>query len=267
MASVEQTRVFVLHQRPYRETSAIVDFISEHHGRLSVVCKGLRGQGKAGMGLRANLQPFAELSLGFAGRSELKSLRSIEALQAAPRMSRDTLYAALYMNELLLRLGRANEFCQDIYSHYRNTLQELCGLDALGRQAGTASDGERSARSHNVEVALRKFEFALIEIMGFALNFEYTCDTHEPIVSAQYYSYFAGHGFQRKQNAAHGEVFSPSQVAEQTQALVASGEILALLATGDFEKPEARKFAKRLTRAALHPLLGERPMKTRELYA
>ncbi|NNC54146.1 MAG: DNA repair protein RecO, partial [Pseudomonadales bacterium] len=90
MAAVEQTRAFVLHQRPYRETSAIVDFISEQHGRLSAVCRGLRGQGKAAMTLRANLQPFTELSLGFSGRAELKNLRSIDALQAAPRMSRDT---------------------------------------------------------------------------------------------------------------------------------------------------------------------------------
>ena len=40
-------RGFVLHRRPYSETSLLVDLFTEETGRSKVIAKGARGQGKA----------------------------------------------------------------------------------------------------------------------------------------------------------------------------------------------------------------------------
>ncbi|MGB5326200.1 MAG: DNA repair protein RecO [Pseudomonadales bacterium] len=287
MSGVEQTRAFVLHQRPYRETSAIVDFLSTQ-GRVSAVCRGLRNASRAAMALRANIQPFAEVSLSYSGRSELKNLRAVEALQAVPALRRDTLYAALYLNELLLRLGHGNEFCSDIYHSYKNALGALrvASYTQLNGNTNTNSVSTRGtavhedaavrqdnvARAIQIEVALRRFELSIIDTMGFAVDFTVTCDTHEAILAGRCYSYLPGQGFCVLQDTkplqcAIGEAPVYDESRPDSRPLSVAGETLFALARDDFGDPAARRFAKQLTRRALLPLLGERPLKTRELYA
>jgi len=55
MPGGELEAAFVLHRRPYRETSLILDFLTLNHGRLSAVA---RGAGRAGNRWQAELQPF-----------------------------------------------------------------------------------------------------------------------------------------------------------------------------------------------------------------
>ena len=42
----EPEPAFILHTRPYRETSALVDFFSRHYGRFRAVARGARGTKK-----------------------------------------------------------------------------------------------------------------------------------------------------------------------------------------------------------------------------
>merc|ERR1712093_766048 len=62
---------FVLHSRPYRESSALVDFFTPE-GRLRAVLRGACG--KAGTLAR----PFVPLEVEFRGRGELKSVGRLE---------------------------------------------------------------------------------------------------------------------------------------------------------------------------------------------
>ncbi len=67
----DMQRAFVLHTRPYRETSLLVDLFCEETGRLSVVVKG----GRSRKGSAALFQPFQEIWVAYSGQSELKSPR------------------------------------------------------------------------------------------------------------------------------------------------------------------------------------------------
>ncbi|MGO3275086.1 DNA repair protein RecO, partial [Halomonas sp.] len=49
---------FLLHRRPYRETSALVDLLTLNHGRVRAVAHG--GQ-RPGSKSRQRLQPFTPL--------------------------------------------------------------------------------------------------------------------------------------------------------------------------------------------------------------
>ena len=59
---------FVLHQRPYRNTSQLLECLTAEHGRVGLVARGSR---RPGSGQRALLQPFVALHLSWLKRGEL----------------------------------------------------------------------------------------------------------------------------------------------------------------------------------------------------
>lgn len=70
-------RCFVLHRRPYSESSLILDVFSEEYGRLTLIAKGARSKRS---NLKGALQPFTPLLLKWSGNSSMKTLRQAEAI-------------------------------------------------------------------------------------------------------------------------------------------------------------------------------------------
>ena len=64
---------FVLHSRPYRETSLLLDIFSESQGRLTLLAKGVRS--KRSM-LKGVLQPFTPLLMKWSGRGGIACFAS-----------------------------------------------------------------------------------------------------------------------------------------------------------------------------------------------
>ena len=83
-------RAFVLHSRPWSETSLMLDVFTEESGRVRLVAKGARSKRSS---LKGALQPFTPLLLRFGGRGEVKTLRSAEAVSLALPLSGITLLA------------------------------------------------------------------------------------------------------------------------------------------------------------------------------
>ena len=72
---------FVLHTRPYRETSLLVDFFTRNYGRFRAVARGARA---AKIGTK-KLNPYTQLLIGWAGKTEL--LHTKRYLAAAKNIS------------------------------------------------------------------------------------------------------------------------------------------------------------------------------------
>jgi DNA repair protein RecO (recombination protein O) len=136
---------YVLHARPWRETSLLVEVLAEHHGRLGLVARGVQGPKK--QMLRAALQPLQHIRLEAVQRGELAHLASAEALDAAPRLAGDAMLAAFYVNELVMRLAPRQDPHGDLYRLYGQTRSRLGGPDALAW-------------------TLRRFERDLLESLG-----------------------------------------------------------------------------------------------------
>ncbi len=94
-------RVFVLHARPYSETSLLLDVFSESDGRVTVLAKGARSRRSA---LKGALQPFTPLLMRWGGKGEVKTLRSAEPVSMGLPLTGTYLYCGLYVNELLMRV-------------------------------------------------------------------------------------------------------------------------------------------------------------------
>jgi DNA repair protein RecO (recombination protein O) len=102
----------------------------------------------------------------------------------------------------------------------------------------------RLASEANVEPALRCFELELLAELGYGLGLHEA--QFEP---TSYYRYDGETGL------------LPSM--EQTHY---RGDVLNAIANNDYQERLTRQVAKRLTRQALQPLLGNKVLRTKELF-
>lgn len=215
---------FVLHSRPYKESSALVDFFTPQ-GRLRAVLRAARG--KAGSLAR----PFVPLDAEFRGRNELKTVIRLENAGIPLWLGGETLFSALYLNELLIRLLPVEDAHSALFDFYGLT------LSALG-----------SGRP--LQPLLRAFEWRLLDELGygFALDRDFQA---KPVVVGKLYRLLPDTGLEA--------------VTQFQPGVFHGGELLAM-AAADWQAPGALAAAKRLMRQALAPHLGSRPLVSRELF-
>jgi DNA repair protein RecO (recombination protein O) len=119
---------FILHRRPYRETSFLLDIFSLEWGKVSAVAKGIRG---AKNDKKSLLQPFQSLQLSLAGKHELKNLHQVEALAPSLNLQGTRLFSAMYINELLNRLLTHDMPQAELFLLYHTTLHALASEQSL----------------------------------------------------------------------------------------------------------------------------------------
>ncbi|MEX0385809.1 DNA repair protein RecO [Spiribacter onubensis] len=221
---------FVLHARPYRDTSLLVELLTRDHGRVGVVARGVRSGRSRLAGL---LQPLQPLALSWRSRAELGSLRGAEPAGRPFLLRGRRLVSGLYANELLIRLLGREDPHPGLFERYLTLLEGL-------------------AEGVSEPVALRGFERDLLALLGYGLPLKR--DTRDaPLVPDQWYRYDPAHG-------------ATPVAGPQTGGVVVSGATLLALASESLTESTARA-SRDLMRAALKPHLGNRPLKTRELYS
>lgn len=148
----ELQRCFILHQRPFKETSLILDVFSEHHGRLSILARGAKRPRSA---FRGVLQPFSPLFLSWTGRSDLKILVDGQAQGVSYWLQGISLFTALYVNELLIKALDHHDPYVKLYQEYETVLTAL---------ANSNNDNAK------IQLGLRAFESQLLAELGYALD-------------------------------------------------------------------------------------------------
>ncbi len=223
---IDDEVAFVLHTRPWRETSLIVDVLSRHHGRLGLVARGARRQSS---GIKARLIPFQPLALSWFGKGQLRTLHGAEWQGGSLMLRGHALMCGFYLNELLLRLLPEGDSHETLFDHYSATLA------ALNVQP-------------DMEPVLRRFELDLLSELGYAQPLGHRADGGE-LDPARHYGYQAGVGV------------TPLGRDETGYA----GQTLLDLAAGDLSNPTTLAGGKLLMRALLAHYLGDKPLATRQL--
>jgi len=220
---------YVLHRRPYSNTSLIVELFTSNHGRMSAMARSARGLKSR---YKGKLELFSPLLVSWLGRRELKTLGNVE-LNAKPiLLDGNTLLCGFYLNELLMRLLHRDDPYPDLFTAYKNTLQGL-------------SEGRP------VQNVLRRFEKKLLHELGYGLPLSREIETGLPIEPDQYYQYIPDRGFLKSKK-------------QESQMGVFSGNSLIALDNEQFDE-ENLKDIKRLMRIAIGKHLGNKPLLSREL--
>ena len=173
---LEQQSAYVLHARPYRETSLLLECLTREHGRLGVVARGVRGERSRLR--RAQLEPFQPLALDLLLRGELATLTAVETVGIPLRLAGDAGLAGLYLNELVVRLTERQDPLPLLFDVYGQTLVRLAGDESLAW-------------------SLRRFERDLLEAIGYGLQLQYESDSGEPLEPGAHYRYLVEQGVVR----------------------------------------------------------------------
>ncbi|MGH8140753.1 MAG: DNA repair protein RecO [Steroidobacteraceae bacterium] len=217
---------YILHHRPYRDTSRILEVLTREHGRLSLFARAVRGP-KAK--LASVLQPFQLLLLSWSGRGEAGQLTAAESAEHAAPLPAACLMAAFYLNELLIKLTTRHDPLPALFDDYHAALDRL-------------------RRGTPLEQALRIFEKRLLDALGYGLDLGAEAHTGKVIEAGGYYHFRPAQGLFPTVAGAAGALSGRSLMS-------LAGERLA----------DARELddSRRLLQAALAQCLEGRELRTR----
>lgn len=236
---IQMQPAFILHSWPYRNSSLLLDVFTYAYGRIGVIAHGVTRSNKSY--LKASLQPFQPLLLSCTGHGELLTLQQADVRGVGLLLSGKALFCALYLNELLLRLLTRYDSFPGLFSVYEKSISEL-------------------VTEENIETVLRRFEKQLLVELGYGLNF--TLETHHNSIIEEnsYYHY-------KKEEGCFFCVTHHAVSDSPLRASIFHGKNLLAIARDQLTDMVVLKDAKRLFRLALSHLLGDKPLKTRQIFA
>jgi DNA repair protein RecO (recombination protein O) len=231
----EQLTGFVLHRRSYRETSYLTDLFTLELGKVSAVARGVRGNKSDKKSL---LQSFQPLLLSVTGKHELRNLNQLESAGSMFQLVGNQLFSAMYLNELLNRLLPKEVPHPELYEAYQQSLKWL-------------------ATGGDIEPCLRQFELSLLDDMGYGIDLTQEYENSKTVEPNVDYCLVLENGIRR--------IDIDRQGTNPKGSNRFSGEAL-LQVSNNVWNPNSLQCAKRITRMALSPLLGHKPLKSRELF-
>jgi len=215
---------FILHRRDWQNSSLILDLLTPDYGRVSLLAKaGRRSKSQA------LFQPFYQLVVSWSGRSELKTLTTVDGV-AVP-VTEDQYLPMLYINELIIAFLPVQESSPELFQLYRDLLY--------------------SADHNFSEVYLREFEYALMRLLGYLPDTGVDAHSGEIINEGYFYHFIASSGFvvcsEGDQNAIKGET-----IIDWNQ--------------GRYENRQVSQLAKTVMRCIIDFNLHGKKLKSRDVY-
>lgn len=217
---------FVLHTRPWRETSLLVEVLTAGHGRIGLVARGVLGPRR--QLLRAALQPLQWIRFDAVQKGEMATLSNAEAVDAAPRLTGDAALAAFYLGELTLRLAPRHDPQPDLFAAYARARERLRAGEPLAW-------------------TLRRYERDLLDALGLGFDWQVDGDG-QPIDPAARYRLDPEHGARR--------LLTDRGHAERSDA--PAGRALLALARDEMPPAEDLGALRRAMRRVLEHHLGPR---------
>ena len=220
---------YLIHHRKYREKSHIVHLFTQEYGRVDGI-------------LRQTPPPqYQPIRLQATGKSELKNFTKLEILNQPVFFHGDAFFAGFYLNEILLRLCPLEEMMPQTFEQYQLILVLLQQL-ATHEQAAVF-----------LRQILRQFEHVLLVELGYAIDFS-TDASQRDIQVNQHYQFQLNDGFlpvsQASRSTLDGMLIASMQSYEDGQ---------------DFSHEQLQLLGK-LYRQMISALLGDRPLKSRQLW-
>ena len=219
-------QAWLIHKTPTGDTSLRLRFFTREKGLLDCYYRGARTAKKT-----AALQPFTPLWLLLNERHHWFYVKSLENAGLPLTLTGPSLFAALYVNELIFHTLTPQEHDERLFSAYQNTLNKL----------------ETAKQQSAIEISLRHFEKELLTACGYSLSFTTEANSTTPIKPTACYQYSAGDGFKENETGI-------------------PGHHLLAMAADNFEDAAVLKTAKKIMRHAINHLLGGRQLKSRALY-
>ena len=222
----DELSAWLLHQRPAKDKTTQVFFLTRERGMVRAFCAGGRSPKK-----RAILQPFTPLWLTLNERAYGAYVKQVEIAASGQFLTGENLLSGLYLNELLYRALKPDMCDERLFEAYEEALIALQHAD----------------NRMKLEIVLRRFEHILIDVSGYQISYAYEARSRQAILEASHYTFLPGEGF-----ILDNEGFS--------------GAHLLAMAEDAWEDSAVLKTAKYIMRRAIDHLLDGEVIQTRALY-
>lgn len=226
---VQQQSGYILHHRPFRDSSQILDIVTLDYGKVALVARGSRGSKSRLAGV---LRPFLPLRVSWVAKSDLGTLTGAEAAGPPAGMVGDAMLSAYYVNELLLHFLHRYDPQPEIFKLYEDVINRLVSTD-------------------NVAACLRSFELEFLSLLGYAVNLNHEFANHDPLDAERNYEYRMEQG--------------PVPVERSKGPLVFKGMVLSGIAEQRFDDPDILRAANRLLREIIAFHLGGKELNSRKV--
>ncbi|MGQ7846272.1 DNA repair protein RecO [Granulosicoccus sp. 3-233] len=260
---------YLLHYTEWQESSYIVDAFTLSHGRISMMAKSARASRPQ---VRALYQPFRPLLLSWVGHSDMRTLTGIEESGAAVPLADAALACGYYINELVMRLLGKDQPQTEVFAHYMVALNDLGALGEPGQPG--------------MEAVLRLFELQLLDALAVLPDLARCTPNGSPVLPDREYRYHPANAIAIVQNPAldvdsslgiqkektrmgEGDSRDPALHADGMtldEGMLVSGRTLLALSSLDVDDPAVLQEARGLMRRILRVHLGDRPLRSRELF-
>lgn len=225
---VQLEPAYLLHHRPWSDSSRVLELLTLAHGRVTLFARGAR---RANSAVAPVLQPFQPILVSWSGSLDGGTLTGAELAGAPVALPPARLMSAFYLNELLLKLVPREETHSEVFELYAGALAGLKG--AAGEQP-----------------VLRAFEYGLLGALGYGLDLTREVQSGQPLEPGRYYHFRPETGAIAAAGPDDGDY--------------AGGDLLEL-ATGRPESASALRAAKRLLREVIEACLDGRTLRSREV--
>jgi DNA repair protein RecO (recombination protein O) len=215
---------FLLHRRCFRDHKFLTYFLTAEGIIHSI---SYRRSKKTSTAL---LQPFAPLYIAFKSKKNLPTISHLELRGPHHQWLGQKIYVALYLNEIIFKLGSLYQYDPQAFDLYEQTLTDL-------KQFQPPFDA-----------LLRYFEIKLIEYIGFGLPLAEFAS--RKTCAMKYYHYDSQEGFVAGPAA-------PDRIHEQS---------LAEMARFDFHRQETRRQSKQLLQQIISSLLDHKTIYSKGLW-
>lgn len=228
-----QDHAYVLHVKPYRETSAIVRVLTRQHGLVAGVVKGVYAKNKKAQQLRSCLQPASEIEVEWLQQAaSLKTFTQLDLSAQAQLPTTKAFLCLTYANELTLKLCEDEQTLPELFPAYSRMLELLQHEDLL-------------------ETALRIFEVSLLSLLGIMIDLSWDMQKQQQVDAQLLYT------------------IEPEQGVREAHAddrFCCRGEVLLALSRYELASPDVLPYAKVITRMLLQHALGGRELNSRKMY-
>jgi len=228
---------FVLHRRPYRDSSLTAELLTEGEGRIGLVARGARRPRSKAACVNQLFQPLAA---SWVGKGDMGTLVHAEATAPPWLLQGQVLFSGLYINELLVRVLPRHAPCPEIFSLYAEVMVGLTGAESNGAA---------------IQRELRWFEVQLLQLMGYGLDLARDSGSGGHIDENRSYLYRHGLGIVPNEDSIGSD-----------EGIVVSGRTLIGLHTRQLAQDWELREAKRLMRFVLSEYIGHRPLNSREVF-
>lgn len=253
---VHQQAAYVLLNRPYSESSWVVEIFSRDYGRLALMAKGAR---RIKSKLKGALQPFQPVLLSWVGKGEVPTLTSAEIDQTKYQLLKheltgDALVCGFYCNELIVNLLHRHDPHVKLFDEYHAVIMAL-NQDKLAMQMS-------SQEGVGLAASLRAFERVVMRETGYEIDFTLEADGKTPVSQTAYYRFLAGQGFVQVADHApfHNNVVSGKVVLSLRDLASDEAVVTNPLSASDVSQ------GKHLMRDILRQTLGQKTIVSRELF-